>query len=146
MNEAIGPRPVVGVGVVVLRSGHSGQEVLLVRRGKAPRAGEWSIPGGHQELGETVKETAAREVREETGVSITNLRLIDVVDAFRRDDGGKVIAQWTLVDFRGDWTGGEAVPGDDAAEVRWVAIADLAEYGLWRETLRIIETGAGMAM
>ncbi len=75
-------RPWVGVGVVVWR----GDEILLVRRAKPPRVGEWSIPGGAQSLGETVFEAAIREVREETGIAIRPTGIITVVDSILRDE------------------------------------------------------------
>ncbi len=128
----------IGAGVVILKRSETGLEVLLIRRGKAPRMGEWSIPGGRQELGETVREAAVREIKEETGLTISNLELIDVVDAFQRDSAGSVAAQWTLVDFRAWWEGGTPLAGSDAAEVRWVPISELDSYNLWRETSRII--------
>ena len=90
---------VVGVGVVVDRDDH----VLLIKRGQAPRQGEWSIPGGRQELGETVRETAVREVMEETGVTIAHLRLVDVVDVVPPPEDRDGRTQWALVDFRADW-------------------------------------------
>lgn len=127
--------PTVGVGVVVVR----GQDVLLIKRGKAPRLGEWSIPGGTQEMGETVRETAVREIQEETGVAIANLKLLDVVDAFRRSEDGKLEGQWTLVDFRADWVSGEACAGGDAADCRWVAATEVENYVTWTETVRIIK-------
>lgn len=81
MRREYPDRPIAGVGVVVLRD----HEVLMIRRGRAPRRGQWSIPGGKQELGETWRETAVREVREETGVEIEILGIVDVVDAIIRD-------------------------------------------------------------
>lgn len=130
-------RPSIGVGAVVLRRGARGPDVLLIRRGKAPRAGEWSIPGGRQEWGESVRETAVREIMEETGVTVTGLRLLDVVDGISRT-GGEVTGHWTLVDFRADWAGGDPRPGDDATEAKWVSVVELDAYGLWSETQRII--------
>ena len=138
-------KPVVGVGIVILRPGETGQEVLLIRRGQPPREGEWSIPGGRQELGETVRETAIREALEETGLRISTPRLIDVVDAFGRHQDGRLRTQWTLVDFMAAWSGGEAVAGGDAAAVQWVPLADLAAYSMWDETVRIIRAGAALA-
>ena len=73
--------PISGVGVVVLKATH----VLMIRRGPEPRIGQWSIPGGKQELGETWRETAAREVLEETGVDIDVIGIVDVIDAIVRD-------------------------------------------------------------
>jgi len=145
MNEAVSQkRPAVGVGVVVLRVVAGAQEVLLIRRGKAPWKGHWSIPGGHQEWGETVRAAAAREVLEETGVFVTNLRLVDVVDSISGASEHTVERHLTLVDFRADWAEGEPVAGDDAAEAAWVPVANIASYGLWSETIRIIEAAAAM--
>ncbi len=146
MNETTPQkRPSVGVGVVVLRTFQGQQEVLLIRRGRAPWLGHWSIPGGHQELLETVRETAAREVLEETGVTIANLRLIDVVDSISHHPDGALQRHITLIDFRADWTGGDPKAGDDAAEAIWVPLTDLGQYQLWSETIRIITTGAAMS-
>lgn len=126
--------PVVGVGVVVWK----GDQVLLIRRGKAPMQGRWSLPGGRQELGETTRETAVREVREETGLDIRLGNLLDVVDTVRRDETGSVTLHYTLVDFDADWLAGAPVAGDDAADAQWVDADDLEGRDLWRETLRII--------
>ncbi|MEP4378594.1 MAG: NUDIX hydrolase [Alphaproteobacteria bacterium] len=81
MSREYPDRPIVGVGVVVLRA----DEVLMIRRGREPRLGQWSIPGGKQELGETWQDTAVREVREETAVEIDVIGIVDVVDAIVRD-------------------------------------------------------------
>lgn len=81
MSREYPDRPIAGVGVVVLRD----DQVLMIRRGREPRLGQWSIPGGKQKLGETWLETAAREVREETGVEIDVIGIVDVVDAIVRD-------------------------------------------------------------
>jgi 8-oxo-dGTP diphosphatase len=126
--------PMVGVGVVVWKDGR----VLLIRRGKAPMDGRWSLPGGRQELGETVRETAVREVAEETGLDIRLGPLLDVVDSMRRDAAGRIVLQYALVDFEADWAGGAPVAGDDAVDVAWADPDALDRYGLWAETRRII--------
>ncbi len=128
-------RPVVGIGVVVWR----GSKVLLIRRGKPPRVGQWSLPGGAQELGETVVEGAAREVFEETAVRIAALKLVEVVDSLERADDGRIRYHYTLVDLTAEWVSGEARPGGDAAAVAWVEPAALVDYKLWHETRRIID-------
>jgi ADP-ribose pyrophosphatase YjhB (NUDIX family) len=128
-------RPFVGVGTVVFK----GDDVLLIRRARDPGAGTWSLPGGKQELGETVAATAAREVREETGIEISLGPLVDVVDAIRTDAAGRVRTHYTLVDFVAEWASGELVPGDDADACAWAPPDALPGYGLWSETLRIIE-------
>jgi len=137
-------KPSIGVGAVVLRTSPDGVEVLLIRRGKAPRAGEWSIPGGRQEWGETVREAALREIMEETGVTVTGLRLVDVVDGIYRVDGA-VTGHWTLVDFRADWASGTPRAGDDAIDAKWVRVTDLGRYGVWSETQRIIAAAMALA-
>ena len=137
-------RPTVGVGVVVVRQTGRGPEVLLIRRGKEPGLGIWSIPGGHQEFGETVRDAAAREVLEETGLVVANLRLIDVVDVYPRHPTDELKVHWTLIDFRADWAAGEAHAGSDAAAAEWVSPAALSTYGLWPETIRVIQAGLAL--
>lgn len=131
-------RPFVGVGVVVWRD----DEVLLIRRAKPPRQGQWSLPGGAQKLGETVRQAAIREVREETGLEVALTRLLDAVDSISHDEAGRVQYHYTLVDFAAEWRAGEPTPGGDAAEARWVARGDLNRYELWEETVRVIGLSA----
>ena len=122
------PRPVPCVGVVCLR----GPQVLLIRRGKPPRMGEWSIPGGRMEMGETVAAAALRELREETGVEAELLGLIEVLDHI--SEHGHAV----LIDFAARWTAGEPVRGDDAAEAAFVDIEEACVRVGWSETERII--------
>ena len=130
-------RPLIGVGVVVFKA----DRVLLIRRAKAPRAGSWSLPGGRQKLGETVRQAAAREVAEEAGIQVRIGRLLDVVDSITRDDAGRIAYHYTLVDFLAQWQAGELAAGSDAAEALWADPGDLAPYALWDETLRVIALG-----
>lgn len=127
-------RPAIGVGGVVWKD----NKILLIQRGKEPGKGQWSLPGGHQEWGETVRQALAREVREETGLDVAVGALIDVVDAIIPTTGAQIGHHFTLIDFRCDWLKGEAVAGDDAAAVQWARQEDLKHLGLWEETLRII--------
>lgn len=137
MKRDFPDRPLVGVGVVVLK----GDFVLMIRRGTPPRVGQWSIPGGGQELGETVAEAAVREVLEETGIRIAVKGLIDVVDLIRPSEDPErtgIEFHYTLIDLAAVWLDGEPVAGDDVTDARWVPIDDLADYTLWSETERII--------
>ena len=135
-------RAVPAVGVVCLR----GQEVLLVRRGNPPKRGEWSIPGGRIEPGETARQAALRELHEETGVAAELVGLVDVVDAiFHNRAGDLVTRHYVLIDFVAHWTGGEPVAGDDADEARFVPVSALDEFALWDETKRIIAAGMAIA-
>lgn len=126
--------PIVGVGVVCLQ----GDDVLLIRRGKPPREGSWSLPGGRQKLGETVRDCALRELVQETGVEAEIGPLLDVVDSITRDAAGKIQYQYTLVDYVAFWRAGTPRAGGDAADARWYSPAALAEIDLWQETRRII--------
>jgi 8-oxo-dGTP diphosphatase len=131
--------PVIGVGVVVWH----GARVLLVRRGRPPRAGQWSLPGGGQQLGETVAEAARREVLEEAGLEIELGEIIATIDLIERDQGGRVRYHYTLIDFTAEAVTPALTPGDDAADARWFALDELAGLGLWSETVRVIELAAG---
>jgi 8-oxo-dGTP diphosphatase len=119
--------PQVGIGIVVLR----GAEVLLVRRGKPPAKGAWSLPGGRQELGETAEVCARRELLEETGVTIGPLTLIAHVDSIHRDSSGRIEFHYTILDFGGRYVSGEATAGDDVTELAWVKPQDFDAYKLW---------------
>jgi ADP-ribose pyrophosphatase YjhB (NUDIX family) len=113
----------VGVGALIFREGR----VLLVRRGHAPSLGEWSIPGGALELGETLAEGVKREVREETGLEVEPVATVDVVDRIARDETGRVQFHYVLVDFLCRVTGGSEAFADDAVGLRWAAMDDLEE-------------------
>ncbi len=128
MNEAQ-RSPIPAVGVVCL----CGDDVLLIRRGAPPRAGEWSLPGGRIEFGERAADAALRELREETGCEGEIVALIEVVDGLMED------RHYVLIDYAVRWTAGEPIAGDDAQDARFFAPSELAALGMWNETLRIIE-------
>lgn len=130
--------PIVGVGVVVWHD----DRVLLIKRGKPPRAGQWSLPGGAQKLGETLKEAARREVFEETGIEIELGDIIATLDLIERDDAGRVRHHYTLVDFVAQGLQSDLRPGDDAADARWFSRADIDRLDLWSETVRVIDLAA----
>ncbi len=125
-------RPLVGIGCLVFR----GADLLLVRRGRPPRLGEWSVPGGAQHLGETAEAAARRELAEETGVTAGPLRLAAVVDAVTRDDAGAIRFHYTIIDFCGLWTAGEPRAGDDVTEAAFFPLQALPP--LWEEATRVI--------
>jgi ADP-ribose pyrophosphatase YjhB (NUDIX family) len=136
--NALPIQPVVGVGAVVWR----GDQVLLIKRGKPPREDTWSLPGGRQELGETVTAAAQREIWEETGLEVTVQDVVAVVDLIERDDHGTVQVHYTLIDVLAEWQHGEAQAADDAIDVAWARLDDLPRYELWSETERIIRLAA----
>ena len=122
--------PVPAVGIVCLR----GDAVLLIRRGKPPRLGEWSLPGGRIEAGERAVDAALRELAEETGVTARITALIDVVDGIFSEVG----LHYVLIDYAAEWVSGEPVAGDDALEARFVPLDQVDELIEWSETRRII--------
>jgi 8-oxo-dGTP diphosphatase len=136
-------QPVAAVGVVCLR----GTEVLLIRRGKPPREGEWSLPGGRIEWGETAASAALRELAEETGVEAALIGLVDVVDSILASrSSGDVWGHYVLIDYAARWISGDPVAGDDAAAARFVPLDDIETLGLWHETVRIIRAAAALAV
>ena len=127
-------RPIVGLGAAIF--GPRG--IVLIKRGNPPRVGAWSLPGGAQDLGETVKEGIIREVKEETGLDVKVLEIIDVVDSINRDPDGRIKYHYTLVDACVVETGGTLKAGSDAIEAQWFSIKETEGLYLWSETNRII--------
>jgi ADP-ribose pyrophosphatase YjhB (NUDIX family) len=126
--------PRVGIGIVLLR----GDEVLLVRRATPPGVGQWSLPGGAQELGETAEDCARRELFEETGLSAGPLHMVAHVDSINRDDDGRVQYHYTILDFAAHYEGGELAPADDVSDAQWVHPDRFDAFNLWSEQRRII--------
>jgi len=138
----------VGVGAVVFDA----DCVLLVRRAKAPLAGEWSLPGGAVELGETLGEAIVREVSEETGLNVTPLRVVKAFDHIDRDAEGRIRFHYVLVDFlcrmnaQDEKIALEAAAlqhGSDVSDARWVPVEGLRmskEFPLTERALEVIAT------
>ena len=129
--------PLVGVGAVIIEDGR----VLLVKRGHPPLAGEWSIPGGVLEIGETLREAAVREAGEETCLTVEPADLLGVYDRVLRDDTGRTLYHYVLIDFLCRPISGSALAADDADEVRWFSAAELLELGLAQDTAEVVRLG-----
>ena len=127
-------RPIVGIGIVVIKH----NTVLLVRRGKPPNVGSWTLPGGAQELGETTEEAARRELREETGLEVDTLHFAATVDNIRRDTAGRIRFHYTIIDFATRWVSGDPVAATDVTEAVWAPLDALDQYSLWSEAHRVI--------
>jgi 8-oxo-dGTP diphosphatase len=139
MMNANLPRVVVGVAAVIWNN-HG--EVLLIRRAKAPRKGEWSLPGGKVEFGETLLEAVRREALEETDLVIEVLGMVDVVESVREVDACSPDGHYVLIDFGAKVVSGTAKAGSDALDARWFTLDEIAASELWSEMQRIIALSA----
>lgn len=131
--------PIVGVAAVVVR----GAEILLIRRGREPMLGAWSLPGGALELGETTAEGVVREILEETGVHARPIEIVATLDRIVRDEDGHVRFHYVLVEWLcvAEASAVQPVCGDDAIEARWVPRSEVTSlsYDLGSSTLGVIE-------
>ncbi len=128
-------RPIVGVGAVIVDRGR----VVLVKRGNPPLLGEWSLPGGVVELGETLRTAAEREAREETGLIVKATEVIEVLDRIIPGEKATPQYHYVLIDFLCTVQGGKLQAGGDAAEVRWADRDDLSGYRLETPAMSVIE-------
>lgn len=127
--------PIIGVGAIVVDGGR----VLLVKRGHEPLKDEWSLPGGAVELGETLETAIAREVQEETGLTVEVGPIVDVLDRLRYDTDGRVKYHYVLVDFLCRPTGGTLACASDADAAAWATLEDLQHLGVAEATISVIQ-------
>jgi 8-oxo-dGTP diphosphatase len=137
MKREYPDRPIVGVGAVILDSGR----VLLVKRGSPPLLGQWSLPGGVVELGETLRSAAEREAREETGLMVKAGQVLEVLDRIIPGEAGRAQYHYVLIDFLCRITGGELLAGGDAADAAWANEDDLEKFNLEKPALQVIQKG-----
>jgi ADP-ribose pyrophosphatase YjhB (NUDIX family) len=141
-------RPVVGIGGVIIDQGRA----LLIRRGSEPLLGEWSIPGGTLELGESLQEGVARELLEETGVKVRVLDLIEVFDRIYLGDGssrveveGKPRFHFVIVDYLCEPLSGEPRAGSDVTDVAFAREDELQRFHLTETATRVLTKAFAMA-
>ena len=140
-------RPIVGVGGVLIENG----KALLIKRGSEPLLGQWSIPGGTLELGETILEGVARELLEETGVEVRILDLIEVFERINpyatpesRATSPRPRFHFVIVDYLCEKISGQARAGGDAVDVAYVTEEDLSKYSLTEAATRVLRTAFAM--
>jgi mutator protein MutT len=128
-------RPIVAVGAVIL----DGERVLLIQRGREPMKGAWSLPGGAVEVGETLDAALAREVLEETGLSVEVGPVVEVLDRVQFDADGRVEYHYVIIDYLCRVFAGSAASGSDARDVRWVRVDDLDELRVTAKAIAVIQ-------
>lgn len=130
-------QPLIGVGAIIIE----GDKVVLIKRGHAPLIGEWSIPGGVLEVGETMREGVIREAREETSLQVEPMDLLGVYDRVLRDDRGQVLYHYVLIDFLCRIKGGSLQAAGDADEARWFTRKELVALPLPPDTAEVVRLG-----
>ena len=130
-------RPLIGVGAVIVDGGR----VVVVRRGHEPLKGEWSIPGGVLEIGETLRAGAAREALEETGLAVEAGEVLEVLDRIVRDGEERIQFHYVLIDFLCRRIGGELRAGGDAEEARWIAADELDSFAIADSAAAVLRKG-----
>lgn len=133
-------RPIVAVGAVIV----DGDRVLLVKRANEPLKGEWSLPGGAVEIGETLERALVREAREETGLDVEVGPVVDVLDRIVRDAAGRVEYHYVIIDYLCRPGSSIAVSGSDADDVRWAGVDELAALHLTPRVMSVIEKARGL--
>ncbi len=128
-------RPILGVGAVVFRR----DGVLLVERGREPLKGYWSLPGGVLEVGETLERAVVREVKEETGLDVVPVSVVEVFERLILDQCGRPEYHYVLIDFLCRARAGKPAPADDVLRAEWVRHKDLSRYRLTEGVLEVIE-------
>lgn len=126
MTRSYPNQPVVGIGAVIINEG----KIVIIKRGNEPSKGKWSIPGGHVELGEKLKEAVIRETKEETCLDVDNPILLDVVENVDLDEQRKIKYHYVIVDYLVHVKGGNIEAASDAAELRWVPFGEVEAYNL----------------
>ena len=131
--------PIPGVGVVAFNE----EKILLVKRANEPHKGQWGIPGGAIELGETIEEAARRETMEECSITIKVERLLDTADIIVRDDEGRARYHYVIIDLLAGYAGGRLEAGSDAYECGWFTPEQASGMDL-TETLRALLVKKGI--
>jgi mutator protein MutT len=128
-------RPIVGVGAVVV---NDDGRVLLVKRAHEPLKGEWSLPGGGVEVGETLDAAVARELLEETGLTVKVGPVVEVLDRIERAPDGQIEYHFVIIDYLCRAIDGRLVCGSDADDAQWVAVNQLTAFHVRENAIQVI--------
>jgi mutator protein MutT len=135
-------RPIVSVGAVIVDGGR----VVLAQRAHEPLKGEWSLPGGVVEIGETLEAAVAREALEETGLNVGVGPVIEVLDRIQKDAEGRVEFHYVIVDYLCRLEGAAVLAAaSDASDVRWVAEEAIDEYRLTPAAAAVVRRAFAMS-
>lgn len=133
--------PRVGVGGVIVQDGRA----VIVRRGQEPRKGEWSLPGGLVELGESLIDATRREIQEETGLDVEVGALVEMFDRIHRDAEGRIRYHFVIADYLCVPVGGTLVAGSDVTDARWVSVDEIERYLINPHAAAVLRRGLAIA-
>jgi mutator protein MutT len=140
MSHEYPDRPIVGVGAVIVKD----HKALIIKRANDPYKGQWSIPGGRVELGESLLDALRREMREETGLIVDVGPVIEVFERIQHD-GARVLYHFVIIDYLCSCVGGDLCAGDDAEDAAWVTSEELAKYDIRASAVAVIRKGLEMS-
>lgn len=128
--------PQLGCGAIVRRD----DTLLLVKRGRPPRQGQWAIPGGKVQAGESLRVAVEREILEETAISVRAAEMVYQLEYIEHDEAGALAFHYVVLDYAATYLSGEPCAGDDAAEAAWVHFDKLAALALTDSTREALHT------
>ena len=126
MKREYPDRPIFAVGAAICRDGR----VLVVQRGREPSLGKWTVPGGVVDLGETMRDAAAREVREECGIEVEVGPVVGTIDNILRDERGAIRYHYAIIDFGARYVSGELVINDELMDAAWITPEQFDDYSV----------------